>query len=150
MANKNKIGALVILGGIALLGYVYFKKTKPTTAKKQLEDLTKQADYYKNEGAKIETKIIEEKPLFDNISINLNPFLDQSFVKSMEEANNLRNENMFLYGKETNPNIPSQFSNLDLELQNLGTPNFKLSEQAIKELQNMNTGLGLDFSNLKF
>lgn len=47
MGNKNKIGALVILGGIAVLGYVYFKKTKPTVATSQLKGLKAVSDYYK-------------------------------------------------------------------------------------------------------
>ena len=55
MRTKNKIGALVVLGGIALLGAYWFKKNKPTTASSQLKALQKASDFYKNDGGKIET-----------------------------------------------------------------------------------------------
>lgn len=37
--ETKKIGALVILGGIAILGYVYFKKNKPTTSESQIKEI---------------------------------------------------------------------------------------------------------------
>lgn len=37
--EKQGIGLSVILVGIAIIGYVWFKRNKPTTAKKQEEDL---------------------------------------------------------------------------------------------------------------
>jgi hypothetical protein len=154
MENKNKIGALVMLGGIALLGYYYFKKNKPTTASTQLVGLENLSNYYKTGGTQEDTKINVDytvQPINNKFqdSLGSSPFLDPAFAKELQDANRKAKENMALYGTITNPNEINKFSALDLELQNIGKPNFTLSEQAIKELQNMNTGLGLDFSNLK-
>lgn len=55
MKTKNKIGALVVLGGIALLGAYWFKKNKPTVAISQAKALQKASDFYKNDGGKEET-----------------------------------------------------------------------------------------------
>ena len=57
MKTKDKIGALVVLGGIALLGAYWFKKNKPTTASSQLKALQKASDFYKTGGGKEETFI---------------------------------------------------------------------------------------------
>jgi hypothetical protein len=77
MENKNKIGALVILGGIALLGYVYFKRTKPVVSTIQSQDLKKLSDSYSS-GAKAQddTKIdfkYEVAPVTN--AFGFNPFM---------------------------------------------------------------------------
>jgi hypothetical protein len=38
--KKQNIGAVVILAGIGIIGFIWFKRNKPTTADKQLADLT--------------------------------------------------------------------------------------------------------------
>jgi hypothetical protein len=43
MKNSN-LGAVVILGGIAMIGFTWFRRNKPTTANKQLADLTAQSN----------------------------------------------------------------------------------------------------------
>lgn len=55
--ETKKIGALVILGGIAILGYVYFKKNKPTIATSQSKGLEALSNYYKTGGGKEDTYI---------------------------------------------------------------------------------------------
>jgi hypothetical protein len=58
METKNKIGTLLVLGGIALLGVYYFKKNKPTIASTQLEGLEALSNYYESGvGANEETYI---------------------------------------------------------------------------------------------
>ena len=47
MKTKDKIGALVVLGGIALLGAYWFKKNKPTVASSQANKLERESDLYK-------------------------------------------------------------------------------------------------------
>lgn len=59
MENKNKIGALIILGGIALLGYVYFKKNKPTVASSQAKSLEELSNYYKTGAGAMEETLIK-------------------------------------------------------------------------------------------
>lgn len=156
MNNKNKIGALVILGGIALFGYNYFKKNKPTIAKVQLKGLEELAKSYESGVAvKEDTKINVDytiQPIinsFQGILGGSSIFLDPAFTRELQDADRKAKENMALYGTITNPNEVSKFPTLDLELGNLGKPDFKLSEQGMKELDNMNKLLGLDFSNFK-
>jgi predicted negative regulator of RcsB-dependent stress response len=57
MENKKKIGALIVLGGIALLGYSYFKKNKPTVASSQANQLERESDLYKKGIIKDDTVI---------------------------------------------------------------------------------------------
>jgi hypothetical protein len=42
--KKKSLGALVILAGIGLIGFIWFKKNKPTMSDKQLADLTAQSN----------------------------------------------------------------------------------------------------------
>jgi hypothetical protein len=42
--KKENLGALVILAGIGVIGFIWFKRNKPTTADKQLTDLTAQSN----------------------------------------------------------------------------------------------------------
>jgi len=50
MKAKNKIGGLIILGGIALLGVYWFKKNKPTLASSQAKELEALNNFYKTGG----------------------------------------------------------------------------------------------------
>jgi len=44
--NKDTIGGLIIVAGIAYLGFIYFKRNKPTQSVKQLETLKGMANPY--------------------------------------------------------------------------------------------------------
>jgi len=37
--NKSNLGALIILGGVAIIGFVWFRRNKPTTSDNQLAEL---------------------------------------------------------------------------------------------------------------
>lgn len=153
MDNKNKIGALVILGGIALLGYVYFKKNKPTIASSQLTGLENLSNYYKSGGSQEDTKVNVDytvQPISNKFqdSLGSSPFLDPAFAKQLQYSNREIKENMAVYGTPNNPNKPNSI--LFEDLYKIGVPQIKLSEEAISSMQNMQTGLaGFDFSNLK-
>jgi hypothetical protein len=47
METKNKIGVLIILGGISLMGYYWMKKNKPTVAKSQAKGLQELDNFFK-------------------------------------------------------------------------------------------------------
>ena len=49
---KNKIGALLVLGGIALLGLYWFKKNKPNVGSSQEKGLQNLSNFYKTGGDK--------------------------------------------------------------------------------------------------
>jgi len=42
--KKESLGGLIILAGIGLIGFIWFKRNKPTTSNKQLADLTAQSN----------------------------------------------------------------------------------------------------------
>ena len=42
--NKKSLGGLIILGGVALIGFVWFRRNKPSIADKQLQDLKNQSN----------------------------------------------------------------------------------------------------------
>lgn len=42
--KKSNLGALIILAGIGIIGFIWFKRNKPTTADKQLADLIAQSN----------------------------------------------------------------------------------------------------------
>jgi hypothetical protein len=46
--KKSNLGALVILAGIGIIGFVWFRRNKPTTSDKQLADLTAQSNALKS------------------------------------------------------------------------------------------------------
>ena len=57
MKTKDKIGIIVVLGGIALLGAYWFKKNKPTVASSQANKLERESDLYKKGIIKDDTFI---------------------------------------------------------------------------------------------
>jgi hypothetical protein len=57
MKTKDKIGVLVILAGIALIGAYLFKKNKPTVAISQANKLERESDLYKKGILKDDTVI---------------------------------------------------------------------------------------------
>lgn len=50
MGIKEKIGAIIILGGVALIGVYWFKKNKPTIASSQAKGLEALSNFYKTGG----------------------------------------------------------------------------------------------------
>ena len=122
MANKNKIGALVILGGIALLGYVYFKKTKPTVAQTQLQGLKNLNNYYGSgtgaqEDTKIDVSYIPQQA--GNVVVG---GLQQSMLTNLDYTKLTPKENEDLKNK-----LQSHQEDLD--------HNVKLNSQELKNLQ---------------
>lgn len=59
METKNKIGALVVLGGIALLGLYWFKKNKPTTSSSQAKGIQALSNYYETGAGGFEETFIK-------------------------------------------------------------------------------------------
>lgn len=57
MKAKNKIGVLVLLGGVALIGAYWFKKNKSTIGSNQLIGLKNLLNFYKTSGGNEETFI---------------------------------------------------------------------------------------------
>jgi hypothetical protein len=58
--NKTNLGSVIILIGIAVIGFIWFKKNKPNIADKQLEDI-KSKSY--NAADKIDIRFSEQGQL---------------------------------------------------------------------------------------
>ena len=142
MKTKNKIGALVVLGGIALLGAYWFKKNKPTVASSQAKALQKASDFYKTGGGKEETFIKGQtayNPLRTN-ELSLGGVISPYYVgldmrnltpKQIEE---IKKATAGIGQFQTGSQISQNFQNLDFS----NLPNFKNVDWS-----------KLDFSNLK-
>lgn len=59
MGTKEKIGTLVILGGVALIGVYWFKKNKPTIASSQSKGLQALSNYYQTGSGAFEETLIK-------------------------------------------------------------------------------------------
>jgi hypothetical protein len=57
--KSSNLGVLVILSGVAIIGFIWFKKNKPTIANKQLEDIKKN-QYYSQLNEKIDVPFSEQ------------------------------------------------------------------------------------------
>lgn len=127
MKTKNKIGALVILGGIALLGYVYFKKNKPTVASSQLKGLEALSNYYESgSGGREETLIAgtgytPSKPADIINLVNLSTKELESIKNSIEKSI------MYDPSSQIAENMKNvDFSNLNTGLAGINFDNFKI------------------------
>ena len=65
MKTKNKIGGLLVLGGIAFIGLYWFKKNKPSIASNQLKGLDNLLNSLKNQGDDNFIKGIEPPKYFE-------------------------------------------------------------------------------------
>lgn len=144
MQNKNKIGALFILGGVVLLGYFYFKKNKPNIASVQSKGLKDLSNFYKSGGAMEDTAIKDLTnfipPTQGNVVVG---GLPQSVLTNLDYTKLTSKQSEDL--KVAIDKVCPSCSTLD----NIGMPT--LSSQNMYDLQNMKTGLeGINFSNLKF
>lgn len=68
--KKENIGALVILGGVAILGYFWFKKNKPSLSKEQLAELTAESNSLKAGADKIDKPFEYSQDAINNAGSN--------------------------------------------------------------------------------
>ena len=109
--KSSNLGVLVILSGVAIIGFIWFKKNKPTIANKQLEDIKKN-QYYSQLNEKIDipfseqgiAKIEKEKIKQDNWNLWSVP-LTPTQIAEMEKKG--------YKGSQINT-ITYQFMNMDL------------------------------------
>jgi hypothetical protein len=127
MKTKNKVGVLVILGGIALMGVYWFKKNKPTIAQSQAKGLQALSDFYKTGGGNEET-FIKGDSAIDT------PLKDGEVVIGGLRQSKLANID---YTKMT----PQQIENLKKAIGTIPDPSLLVSNQISQNLQ------GADFTN---
>jgi hypothetical protein len=67
---KKGIGALIILGGVALIGIYYFKKNKPTVASSQAKGLQALSNYYQSGSASFDETYIPSPKSETNLKVD--------------------------------------------------------------------------------
>jgi hypothetical protein len=87
MKTKNKVGVLVILGGVALIGIYWFRKNKPTIAQSQAKGLEALSNFYKTGGTDDEYIKGYKAPTTSQISIG--SFISGQESKAIAESANL-------------------------------------------------------------
>ena len=128
METKNKIGALVVLGGIALIGVYWFKKNKPTIATSQAKGLQALSNYYETGSGAFEETLIKGQggytpPQSGEITIG---GVKQSLLANVD------------YTKLT----PKQVEELKQAIGTIPDPSNMVSNQIAQNMQNV------DFSSL--
>lgn len=119
METKNKIGALVVLGGIALIGVYWFKKNKPTIASSQAKGLQALSNYYQTGSGGYEETYIK----------------GQGYTPPKSEGISLANVD---YKNMT----PKQIEDLKKAIGTIPDPSNMISNQIALNMQNV------DFSSL--
>ena len=92
--KKQNIGLVVILGGVAFIGYIWFNRNKPKLADKQLADLTAQSNSLQAGADNIDKpfeyseEIIKKKRLFyRGVSVHVaNIFFTLNDLSNIEPA----------------------------------------------------------------
>ena len=139
--KKESVGALVVLAGVAIIGYIWFKRNKPTADVKQLADLEAQSNALNTGNA-------------ENI--------DKPFGYSQETVNNIASNP---YTESTLGNIYSNLTPAEIKdlkesvsqacpscagLDNIGTSQIAINMQNADFSQLGNIGMGnVDWSNIK-
>ena len=139
--KKQNIGAVVILAGIGIIGFIWFKRNKPTTADKQLADLTVQSNALNTGSAESIDKPFEYSQETIN-SAGSNPYTI-STVGDM--YSNLTPAQIKDLGEAVNQACPSCAS-----LGNIGTGQIAINMQnsSLNQLSNYDFS-SVDWSNIK-
>ena len=79
--KKENIGMLVILGGVAIIGFFWFKRNKPQLAKSQLADLTAQSADLSAGARGIDKPFVYSQNAIN--SAGSNPYTNSSITSGM-------------------------------------------------------------------
>ncbi len=118
--KKENIGALVILGGVAILGYFWFNKNKPKLSKEQLAELTAQSNSLK---AGAET-------------------IDKPFEYSQDSINNAGSNPYASSSVNMSTLTQKEIEDIRASIGTIYDPSTSISNQISQNMQNA------DFSNL--
>ena len=77
--KKENIGLVVVLAGVAFIGFIWFKRNKPTTANKQLPDLNAQSNALNTGSVESIDKPFEYSQQTTS-SAGINPYTDSTFT----------------------------------------------------------------------
>lgn len=129
--KKENIGALVILGGVAILGYFWFKKNKPSLSKEQLAELTAESNSLKTGAETI------DKP-FEYSQNAINSAGSNPYTSSTVNVSTL---------------TPKEVEDIKNSIGTIYDPSVSLSNQISQNLENSSLGdfslSNVDWSNIK-
>jgi len=143
--KKENIGLVVILGGVAFIGFIWFNRNKPKLADKQLADLTAQSNSLQA-GADTIDKPFEYSEDVKN-SAGSNPYTSST---TGNMYSNMTPAEIKALGEAVNQACPSCAG-----LGNIGTGQIALNIQnsGLNQLSNYDFSTvnwsNLDFSNIK-
>jgi hypothetical protein len=138
--KKQNIGLVVILGGVAFIGFIWFNRNKPKLADKQLADLTAQSNSLQAGADTIDKPFEYGQDAINNAGSN--PYTN-STVGNM--YSNMTPAEIKALGEAVNQACPSCAG-----LGNIGTGQIALNMQNADFSQLGNLGLGnIDWSNIK-
>ena len=138
--KKQNIGLVVVLGGVAFIGFIWFNRNKPKLADKQLADLTAQSNSIQAGADTIDKPFDYGQDTINNAGSN--PYTN-STVGNM--YSNMTPAEVKALGEAVNQACPSCAG-----LGNIGTSQITQNMQNADFSQLGNLGLAnIDWSNIK-
>ena len=134
--KKESLGLLVILGGVAIIGFFWFKRNKPQIAQSQLAKLTEQSNNLATSADTIDVP-------FEYSEETKNSFGGNPYATSTVKINNFTPEEIKAIQTVTS-NIPDIQANISNQI----AQNLQNSSESINALANLHLE-NLDFSNIK-
>ena len=138
--KKESIGLVVILGGVAFIGFIWFNRNKPKLADKQLADLTAQSNSLQAGADTIDKPFEYGQDAINNAGSN--PYTSST---TGNMYSNMTPAEVKALGEAVNQACPSCAG-----LANFGTSQITLNMQNADFSQLSNLGLAnIDWSNIK-
>jgi hypothetical protein len=129
--KKESIGSVVILAGIAIIGFIWFKRNKPTTDVKQLADLTAQSNTLSSGNVEIIDKPFEYSQQVINTA-GSNPYTASTFTWGNEDL------------------TPKQYQDIKNAIGTVNDPSAIYSGQVVLDNTNLNQLSNYDFSTVNW
>lgn len=132
--GKGSIGGIIILGGIAFIGFVWFKKNKPQLSEKQLSDLTTKSNSI--QAGAIDKPFEYSQSVINNVGVN--PYVESTFIMgdlTPKQEKDIKNSIGEIYDPNTmiTNQIAQNMKNADFsQLSNLGLDKIDWSNIKIK------------------
>jgi hypothetical protein len=138
--NKKTLGVVIVLGGIAFIGFIWFKRNKPTVGIAQLDKLKAQSNNLATSADSIDKPFQYTQQAVQNQGTN-------PYIKSLFEPNF---DNLTVKEKEELRLAVNSVSPYSANIDNIVTGQIALNMQNADFSQLGNLGLAnIDWSNIK-
>lgn len=131
--KKESVGMIIILGGIAFIGFIWFKKNKPQLSEKQLADLTAQSNSLQAGAETIDKPFEYGQSIISNVGVN--PYVESTFTMgdlTPKQEKDIKNSIGVIYDPNTmiTNQIAENIKNIDFS--QAGLANFDFSNIKIR------------------